>query len=60
MSSSVFSIPRLILSDRCASSFSSPMANRTCEASNLVDEHAEPVDAAIPLNPGEVSMILLL
>ena len=49
MSSSVFSIPRLILSDPCASSFSSPMANNTCEASNLVDEHAEPVDAAIPL-----------
>lgn len=27
----------------------SPMAVKTCEASSLVDEHAEPVDAAIPL-----------
>ena len=41
-------MPKLILKDPCDSTSLSPIAIRTCDGSDLVDEHADPVDEDMP------------
>lgn len=50
-SASVFLLqrPRVMRKEPWAISWDKPIANKTCDGSKLLEVHAEPVEAAIPI-----------
>ena len=56
-SSSVENNPRLNRNEFCVRCGGSPIARRTCDGSSVPDEHADPVDTAIPSRSSAISRL---